>query len=144
MTQDGTILLVEPELDNRARYATLLSEAGYDVRLAEDGAISEEASRAGAALVVAHLPDVAEGMRQCRMFRAADATRDTPLLVLTRFDDAYVRELMVRSGATALLMEPPRDWLLLGQVSRILTRFADRLGRASGDRGALRVPSLNR
>ncbi len=130
-TRDGPILIVEPEPERRAIYASTFSEAGYDVRLGDASTMNEEAWRGGAALVVAHLPEVGEGMRLCRIFRTAEETRNTPLLVLTRFDDTYVREQMLRSGATAILMEPPRLWLLMGQVRRILSRFADRLGQAA-------------
>ena len=136
-TRDGPILLVEPEPKRREVYASTLSEAGYDVRLGEASTMNEEATRARASLVVAHLPEVGDGVRVCRLFRTAEETRDTPLLVITRFDDAYVREQIVRSGATAILMEPPRLWLLLSQVRRILSRFADRLGHASRDATSL-------
>ena len=48
--------------------------------------------------------------------------RSYGVLVLTRFDDPYTREQIVRAGATAILIEPMRRALLLRQIRRLLAR----------------------
>jgi two-component system cell cycle response regulator len=74
-------------------------------------------------LIIAQLSEpTVDGFALCRKLRAEADTRHTPVLVLTRFDDPYTREQIVRAGATAILIEPMRRALLLRQVRRLLAR----------------------
>jgi putative two-component system response regulator len=77
------------------------------------------------ALIIARVADpITEGFSVCRALRAAPETRDIPLLILTRLDDVYTREHILRAGATAILVEPLRRTLFLRQVRRLLARGA--------------------
>lgn len=85
-----------------------LEMEGYDVVLAEDGAIAVEKARE-------HQPDVIlldvmmpnmDGVEACRQLKADDATKDIPVVFLSaRARDADVTE-GTRAGATAYITKP--------------------------------------
>jgi DNA-binding response OmpR family regulator len=116
------ILLADPEEGRRAGYADILRQAGFDVAAVPE--VTEAMSRAAMAvpaLIILQLVNhVGDGFLTCRLVRTSAETRHTPVLVLTRFDDPYTRDQIVRSGATAILIEPLKHALLLRQVRRLL------------------------
>ena len=126
MAERPLVLVAEPDAENRTALTVALQQAGYAVTTIVDPATTAaEAVRVMPALIVARLANpLADGYSLCRDLRADPETRDTPLLVLTRVDDLYTREQIVRAGATAILIEPLRRTLLLRQVRRLLARGA--------------------
>jgi len=120
------VLIAEPDAECLNAFAQTLLGAGYAVASIPDPARTvDEATRLMPALIIARVTDpVIDGFSLCRELRASPDTRDTPLLVLTRLDDPYAREQIVRAGATAILTEPLRRTLLLRQVRRQLARGA--------------------
>ena len=120
------VLIAEPDGACRAAFVEALRAAGYGVASIPDPVRTvEEAARVLPALIIARVTDpVTDGFSLCRELRASPDTRDTPLLVLTRLDDPYAREQIIRAGATAILTEPLRRTLLLRQVRRQLARGA--------------------
>ncbi len=120
------VLLAEPDAERRVAFTETLSQAGYEVRsITEVSGVAFEAARVTPALIIARVADpITEGFSVCRALRAARETRDIPLLILTRLDDVYTREHILRAGATAILVEPLRRTLFLRQVRRLLARGA--------------------
>ncbi len=120
------VLIAEPDAECRAAFVQVLEGAGYAVASIPDPSrTAQEAVRVMPALIIARVTDpVTDGFTLCRELRSSPDTRDTPLLVLTRLDDPYAREQIVRAGATAILTEPLRRTLLLRQVRRQLARGA--------------------
>jgi DNA-binding response OmpR family regulator len=120
------VLLAEPDAERRTTFAQALQQAGYAVKsIQESSEVAAEAGRVLPDLIIATVADAtADGFVMCRALRAVPETRDLPLLILTRLDDMYTREQIVRAGATAILIEPLRRTLLLRQVRRLLARGA--------------------
>ena len=120
------VLVAEPDHACRNTFVQVLQGAGYSVATIPDPSrTADEAARLMPALIIARVTDPAtDGFSLCRDVRASPNTRHTPLLVLTRLDDPYTREQIVRAGATAILTEPLRRTLLLRQVRRQLARGA--------------------
>jgi twitching motility two-component system response regulator PilH len=118
------VLMAEPDPQRRALYTQVLQEAGYEVVSVRSAATAmTEAAQLAPDLIIAQLSEpTADGFALCRKLRAEADTRHTPVLVLTRFDDPYTREQIVRAGATAILIEPMRRALLVRQVRRLLAR----------------------
>jgi two-component system cell cycle response regulator len=123
-TARALVLIAEPDPQRRTLYTQVLQEAGYEVVSVRNTATAlTEAAQLAPDLIIAQLSEpTADGFGLCRKLRAEADTRHTPVLVLTRFDDPYTREQIVRAGATAILIEPMRRTLLLRQIRRLLAR----------------------
>ncbi len=122
------VLLAEPDGERRLLYTAILEAAGYQVTGLADAAaaMAETALRRPDLIVVQLVEPRIDGLDLCRQVRAGAATRDTPVIVLTRQDDGYLREQVVRSGGTAILSEPLKRTALLRQVRRLLSRSRSR------------------
>jgi CheY-like chemotaxis protein len=123
-TASALVLMAEPDPQRRTLYTQVLQEAGYEVvNVRSTALLLGEAAQLAPDLIIAQLCEpTVDGFTLCRKLRAEADTRHTPVLVLTRFDDPYTREQIVRAGATAILIEPMRRALLLRQVRRLLAR----------------------
>jgi two-component system phosphate regulon response regulator PhoB len=118
-------LLLIGEAEERATnlYQSVLEQAGYEVIVVPHEEAGAASRKAGPALVILQLVDpTASGLGLVRELRTQADTRGTPVIVLTRFDDAYTREQIVRAGATAILLEPVKTPMLLRQLRRLLAR----------------------
>jgi DNA-binding response OmpR family regulator len=118
------VLIAESDPQRRTLYTDVLREAGYEVVNVRNAATAlSEAALLAPDLIIAQLSEpTTDGFDLCRKLRLDADSRHTPLLILTRFDDPYTREQIVRAGATAILIEPMRRALLLRQVQRLLAR----------------------
>ena len=121
--RQGLVLVADSVSESRDRLQHLLEQAGYTVVVVP----TEEAGAASRSLhpgaVVLQLGDPAvTGLGMVREFRTHAETRGTPLIILLRFDDAHTRELIVRAGATAILIEPVKPSALLRHLRRLLAR----------------------
>jgi len=124
------VLVADPDQQRLDTYAIVLQKAGYDViGVVDPAAALAETARLQPDLVLVRLGEPrSDGLAFCQRMRAGAETRDTPVIVLTRQDDAYVREQVVRAGGTAILTEPLKHTLLLRQVRRLLARVRPRGG----------------
>ena len=120
------VLLAEPDAERCTTITHVLQQADYAVQSVQDPAqVAAEAGRVLPDLIIARVDDpLVDGFSVCRALRGVPETRDIPLLILTRLDDMYAREQIVRAGATAILIEPLRRTLLVRQVRRLLARGA--------------------
>jgi CheY-like chemotaxis protein len=123
-TASALVLMAEPDPQRRTLYTQVLQEAGYEVVSVRSAATAlADAAQLAPDLIIAQLSEpTVDGFALCRKLRAEADTRHIPVLVLTRYDDPYTREQIVRAGATAILIEPMRRALLLRQVRRLLAR----------------------
>jgi DNA-binding response OmpR family regulator len=119
----GVILLADPDERRRDTYATSLLEAGFEVAaVGDDASAIAAANRALSAIVISHITAAGTAdLGLCRQLRAAAATRDVPVIVLTALDDEHTREQIVRAGATTILIEPLKQGLLVRRVRRVIT-----------------------
>ena len=102
----------------------VLRRAGCDVLVvtrAEEAVALAEDNRL-ALIVLRACGTAADVSHACRTIRSHALTRRVPVLVMTRVDDIYTRDQLVRAGATAILVEPPRPALLLRQLRRLTRR----------------------
>ncbi|MBI5015315.1 MAG: EAL domain-containing protein [Deltaproteobacteria bacterium] len=113
------VLVVDDDETVRMLACASLGAAGFAT---EEACCGEEALAAAASrppnLVVldVDLPDL-NGFEVCRRLRAADATRDTPILMLTGFADPDSIREAFDAGATEFEVKPP-NWLILAQRLR--------------------------
>ena len=124
---DARVLLIveiaEAEEHPRKLYQSVLERAGYEVIVASHAEAWAASRKSGPALIILQLVDPAvSGLSLVRDLRTQADTRGTPVIALTRFDDAYTREQIVRAGATAILIEPVKPPMLLHQLRRLLSR----------------------
>jgi DNA-binding response OmpR family regulator len=127
----GRILLIEDEGNILEAITFILSRAGWDVHGHGNGATA-----LGAVARVA--PDVVvldvmlpgrSGLEILRDLRAAPATADVPILMLTARGQARDRETALELGATAYLTKPFSNADLLTTIDRL---GAARAGQARG------------
>ena len=112
-----------------------IRQNGFHVMSASDGeqAVALASEFHAAVIVLRTCGPTTETFHACRLLRTHPATRTIPVLVITRVDDLYVRDQLVRAGATAILVEPPRPALLLRQIRRLTGRYGIHGRPAAGD-----------
>jgi CheY-like chemotaxis protein len=133
---NGHILLIgQPESSGVQVYRALLERAGYLVSVAPfEQAMTAPRLACADVVVLLNIEAGVAGLGLVRDLRTQPDTRATPLIALTRYDDAYTREQIVRAGATAILIEPVKPPLLLRQLRRLLARAL--VGATSAARAA--------
>ena len=145
-----TILIVEDEQDLAATLAYNLQKEGYTTRVAGTGA--EALARAAESpppdlvLLDVMLPDLS-GTEICRRLRAAEATRTTPILMLTARGDEIDRVVGFEVGADDYIVKPFSIRELMLRIRAIMRRAQRtdaepevvRFGRLKVDREAHRA-----
>lgn len=117
-----TILLVDDDRLNRKTISVVLSGAGYQVRLAEDGAgaiRSFAQDRPSLVLLDVMMPRM-DGFEVCAKMRKLD--RDTPIIFLSALstDESQIKGL--ECGADDYVPKTASDELILARVARALER----------------------
>src|SRR5262245_36085071 len=101
---------------------TLFLRSDYDIITATDG-------RAAIARALAELPDLVvldlvmpglNGLHVCRALRRAEATKSTPIVMLSRQNDVSSRKACYLAGCTAFVSKPVDGPKLLAQVRGLL------------------------
>jgi DNA-binding response OmpR family regulator len=114
------ILIIDPDDRLSTLDTTGLRNAGYDVQVVSE-AMPSLTEWAPDLIMTPFSPSTDEALARCRQLRSAVPTA-VPIVVVTRFDDLYIREQIVRSGATAILVEPLKQSFVLRQVRRLMAR----------------------
>ena len=110
-----TILIVDDEMPTRTLLRIMLQGAGYTTYEAEDG---EEALEAVAqynpdAILLDVMMPRLDGLAVCMRLRAAKATVELPVLMLSADTNSATAHKGIEAGATLFLTKPvPRDKLL--------------------------------
>src|SRR3712207_2577874 len=122
----GTVLLVEDDPDIRHLVSYKLSTGGFDVIEAADGADALGQARR-------HRPDVIgrdgrmprlSGLEVCRELRAAPATADVPIIMLTARAQPHDIERAYAAGATDYVVKPFSPRHLLERVTSAVRAVA--------------------
>ena len=111
------ILIVDDAFTSRLALETVLSR-DYEVHVAADGAAGVEralAVRPDLILLDVVMP-VMDGFEACRALRAQEATRCTPIILVTSRDHEHDVETGYVSGATDYVLKPADRLELLSKV----------------------------
>jgi CheY-like chemotaxis protein len=121
-----TILLVEDNEMNRDMLSRRLERRGYSVKVAEDGGT-------GIALAASTLPDLilmdvglpdVDGLEATRRLKAAERTRDIPIIVLTAHAMAGDQQQAIDAGGDDYDTKPVDLARLLSKIEALLARGA--------------------
>lgn len=137
------VLLIDDDARLSEMIGTYLTDAGFEITLAENGHVGLETQRRSAFDAVVldlMLPDI-DGLDVCRLLRAQDGP---PILMLTAKGDPMDRVIGLELGADDYLPKPFEPRELLARLRAILRRGHDRtaqnvvrFGRLEIDRGAM-------
>lgn len=118
-----TILIVDDTPANLSVLAECLSSAGYSLMVAEDGeeALSQtQLSRPSLILLDVMMPGI-DGFETCRRLKAADATRDIPIIFMTALADTTEKVRAFNAGAVDYITKPIQHAEALARISTHLT-----------------------
>src|SRR5215207_5408487 len=104
-----TVLVVEDDRATQEVLQEVLTEAGYDVALAPDGATALAQAQTGQVdlvLLDRGLPDM-DGLEICRQLCAQDHSSSLPVIVLTWLGSAAQQAVGLAAGADDYLAKPP-------------------------------------
>ena len=144
MNDKGAILVVDDERTSLSALTSLLSGEGYQVRLADSGQLalaSVAAKTPELILLDIHMPGM-DGFEVCRRLKAAEVSRDIPIVFLSATREVADRIEGFRLGAVDYMTKPYRPEELLARVQTHLDvgRLRSRLERQVAQRTAeLRV-----
>jgi DNA-binding response OmpR family regulator len=116
------ILVVEDQDSIRSLIEALVSARGHKVIAVANGAKALDSafqSPPDIVLLDLHLPGQYDGFAVCEKLRAAAATKNTPILVISAKDDAAARARATEVGATAFYGKPFSPTALLKEIERL-------------------------
>ncbi len=128
------LLIVE---DDRSLAGVLeynFSNAGYDVVCAHDGqdGINQARIRKPEIIILDLMIPVIDGVEVCRRLRAEDATRDTPIMMLTAKAEETDQLIGFSVGADDYVVKPFSVRVLMERVKSLLRR-RDRINGPGSD-----------
>jgi len=122
----GTVLLVEDDPDIRHLVSYKLSTGGFDVIEAADGAdalVQARRHRPDVIVLDVRMPRLS-GLEVCRELRAAPATADVPIIMLTARAQPHDIERAYAAGATDYVVKPFSPRHLLERVTSAVRAVA--------------------
>lgn len=126
----GTILVVERDPHIRVLETLFLTEAGYTVEFADDGAAALEQSRRlrPDLLITEILVPKLDGLALCRLLKEDPATQDITVLIFSILTaSARARD----AGADAFLRKPLAEQKMVDTVGQLMARRGDTSGGES-------------
>jgi chemosensory pili system protein ChpA (sensor histidine kinase/response regulator) len=124
--QQPTVLVVDDSLSVRRSMQQLLSDSGYQVRLARDGleAVAMiEANKPDLLLVDLEMPRM-NGMELTAHVRNRSETRALPVIMITSRSTEKHRKQAETAGVSHYMTKPFTDEVLLAQMDSLLKRSA--------------------
>jgi PAS domain S-box-containing protein len=118
MTQGGSILVVDDELESLKLLTTLLVAEGYQVRPADSGELalaSAAAKPPDLILLDVSMPSI-DGLEACRRLKAEPRSRSIPVIFLSAAGEIEQRAEGLRLGADDFISKPFRREELLARV----------------------------
>jgi len=113
-----TILIVEDNQADRSRLEKLLTEAGYKVSTAENGAqaiASAQRSKPDAIFMDVNMPGM-DGFAATRALRSDAGTKDIPVVLVTSKDQKADKAWGQMLGAKGYITKPYTDDQVLSQA----------------------------
>jgi DNA-binding response OmpR family regulator len=121
-----TILVVDDEENNRELLRQELSDANFDVILADDGlAALTQVARADLMLLDIMMP-VMDGREVCRRVRASEATSRLPIIMVSAMGEIRDKLQALELGANDYVTKPFDAEQLIQKVRRLLRQSAAR------------------
>jgi DNA-binding response OmpR family regulator len=124
----ASVLVIDDEDDYRLIVREILSQAGYEVRVAgdgEEGLALLKRKRADVVLVDWMMPRM-DGERFCRAMREEPGLKDIPVVMLTVRQTADEELEALHFGVDDFLVKPFKSDELLARVRAVLRRAANR------------------
>jgi DNA-binding response OmpR family regulator len=125
------ILLVDDYPDALEIWGLYLRALGYEVDTAEDGLTAvDEAHRLHPDIIVLdlELPGIT-GFEAAVRLRAADDTRDIPLIAATGYSHVKQLDQARDSGFDSIVVKPCEPGALVAEIERLLQRATTRQGQ---------------
>jgi CheY-like chemotaxis protein len=116
------VIIADNDSIIRGILRSVLEAEGFTVLSAANGVEAIDlAMRTQARLIILDykMPRL-DGVNSCAEIRALDGYADVPVLILTAFDDAAIRDQAERAGATAFLAKPFTPIDLLRVTARLV------------------------
>ena len=116
------VLVVEDSPTQALQLTSLLSEAGYQVHIARDGAKAlKEINDAPFALVISDIimPEM-DGYEMCRHIKKNPKTKDIPVILITSLAEPEDIVKGLECGADNFVTKPYEEELLLSQVEYMM------------------------
>jgi DNA-binding response OmpR family regulator len=119
-------LLIVEDSDSIVRMIeALVTARGFEVRSAASGARGLEeafAWRPHVVLLDINLPGSFDGISVCEKLRAAEETRETPIIIISAVNDDEVKRRAYDAGATAFFEKPFSPLALLKEIESLMRR----------------------
>ena len=119
----GTILIVDDSLTNLGVLFNFLSEAGFTVLLARDGASAIHKAHSACPDVI--LLDIImpglDGFETCRRLKANESTQNIPVIFMTALSQTSVVVKGFQLGAVDYITKPTQQEIVLARVTTHLT-----------------------
>ena len=121
------VLVVDDSNTIRRSAEIFLSQAGYSVRLAQDGfeALSSIVEQAPALIFCDILMPRLDGYQTCSLIRASERYHHIPIVLLSSRDGLFDRARGVLSGASAYLTKPFTKDSLIKTVMDLIPKAVD-------------------
>ena len=131
LERQGTILIVEDNLDNLSIYTTILRFHGFEVMSAGDGVTAlnmVRTSRPDLILMDIAIP-VVDGWEVTRRLKDDPATAQIPIIVLTAHALSSDRDRAYMEGADGYISKPADPSAVVNEIRRILSKASMEIAR---------------
>ncbi|MCG3114720.1 MAG: response regulator [Candidatus Manganitrophus sp. SA1] len=118
------ILVVDDHEDSLNVFSRVLTKAGYDVFLAQNGSEALKSVlqyRPHLIILDLQIPEIS-GLEVCRTIKENPFSQVIPVLIITAGSDSRLREEIQKAGADELLMKPIDPFRLLSIVNNYLSQ----------------------
>jgi CheY-like chemotaxis protein len=122
LARNKKILVADDDARNRMLLETLLAVDGYEVVSVNSGQATLDSVRAGTPdliLLDLMMPGM-DGFEVVRRLKAADTSRDIPVVMVTALDDSGSHARLKAAGVADFLTKPIDRWLLKESLLRLL------------------------
>jgi two-component system, sensor histidine kinase and response regulator len=118
-----TILIVDDTPANLSVLADFLSQAGYSLMVAEDGedALAQTARTLPDLVLLDVMMPGLDGFETCRRLKAAERTRDLPVIFMTALTDTAEKLRAFEAGAVDYVTKPIQHEEALARIATHLT-----------------------